>query len=107
MLIPRFSIRWLLWLTTFSAAVSLVLSFAVRGKAWALATAAGLWVLVITAMLYAAAFLAAWLLTQAREQSREQGRLGDVPFQAEGLTASPKNKMAQESASDSPPAMTG
>ena len=52
MLIPRFSIRWLLGLTTFSAVVSLVLASAVRGRPWALGVMAGVSAaLIVTASL--------------------------------------------------------
>jgi uncharacterized membrane protein len=65
MLIPRFSIRWLLGLTAVCAAISLVLSFAARGAAWA----NGVWVglvgsLVMLFALHVVAFGAAWLISQ-------------------------------------------
>src|SRR5437773_9233442 len=62
MLIPRYSLRWLLGLTTVSAGVSLVLSYAVRGHAWAIGVTAGLWTFVAVAVLFVAAFLSAWLV---------------------------------------------
>ena len=64
MFIPRYSIRWLLGLMTFSAGVSLVLSYAVRGQAWAIGVTSGLWTLVVVALLFVAAFLAAWFIDQ-------------------------------------------
>ena len=64
MLIPRFSIRWLLGLTTLCAGLSLVLSYAVRGDAWALGVFAGLGSLLVLAVLYAAAFAAAWMTSR-------------------------------------------
>jgi len=72
MLIPRFSIRWLLGLTTFSACISLVLSFAVRGHAWAIGVVAGLWVLVVTFLFFSLAFLLAWLITGGQRNSSRQ-----------------------------------
>jgi uncharacterized membrane protein len=72
MLIPRFSIRWLLGLTAVCAAISLVLSFAARGAAWA----NGVWVgLVGSALmlfvLHVIAFVAAFLLSQFFPAVRE------------------------------------
>jgi len=61
MLIPRFSIRWLLGLTTLSAGVSMILSYAIRGEAWALGVLTGLGSLMLLAVLYAVAFSTAWL----------------------------------------------
>jgi hypothetical protein len=72
MLIPRFSIRWLLGLTTLAAAVSFVLSYAVRGEAWALGVLAGLGSLSLLAVLYAATFAAAWLTWRGMGAIHEQ-----------------------------------
>jgi hypothetical protein len=111
MLIPRYSLRWLLGLTTFSALISLVLSYAVRGQAWAIGVAAGLWCVVIAGLLYVAAFLAAWCIAQfvtaTRQNSKSGGASsfarqepGESPF---GLPAA----RLQQPAADSPPSMTG
>src|SRR3954447_11124796 len=98
MFIPRYSLRWLLGLTTFSAVVSLVLSFAVKGQAWAIGVASGLWTAMIAALLYIAAFLAAWFVAQFMTATRRgsPGR-GELPFASR----------PQQPAADSPPAMTG
>ena len=76
MLIPRFSIRWLLGLTTFSACISLVLSYAVRSQPWAIGVVAGLWVLVVSFLFFAAAFLVAWFITGGQTNSDLQADLG-------------------------------
>ena len=102
MLIPRFSIRWLLGLTTFSAGVSLVLSYAVRGHAWAIGVTSGLWTFVVIGLLYAVAFLGAWLISQWNVSP--QGPSGVSPF------ATPKSETpfaTAQPAADSPPPMTG
>jgi hypothetical protein len=97
MFFPRFSIRWLLGLTTFSAFVSLVLSYSVRGHAWAIGVVAGLWTFVIAFALFATAFLAAWLIsrspTNLPQTATPPPPPGDQP------TASP--------AIDLPPPITG
>jgi hypothetical protein len=64
MFLPRFTLRWLLGLMTAAAGVSLVLSFAVRGRPWALGVTAGLWSLVLVFLFYVAAFLAAWVISR-------------------------------------------
>jgi hypothetical protein len=104
MLIPRFSLRWLLGLTTVSALISLVLSFAVRGQPWALGFTAGLWCLVVVFLLYVFAFLAAWLIANTKSaftsgaQRSASHALGESPF---------ANPLPVQPAHDSPPAMTG
>jgi hypothetical protein len=105
MLIPRFTLRWLLGLTTFCAGVSLVLSYAVRGNAWAIGASAGLWSLVIVGLLYVAAFLAAWLMAQAMTALRSSlpgaaASAGESPF---AVPISPP----QQPAADNPPPITG
>ncbi len=107
MLIPRFSIRWLLGLTTVSAGVSLVLASAVRGRPWAIGIVAGLWAIVIIALFYATAFLLAWLLNHflaAILLKRRQA--GGSPFAAAHSPPSPFN-LAPQPAADTPPPMTG
>lgn len=102
MLIPRFTIRWLLWLITVSAVVSLVLSYAVRGRAWALGVTAGLWCLAFAALFYVLAFLVAWLIANLRAALRPvtgPPRGGENPFAAAAPTAA--------QAAEGPPAMTG
>jgi len=112
MLIPRYSLRWLLGLTTFSAGVSLILSYAIRGHAWAIGVASGLWSLVIVALFYVAAFLAAWLVAQVVTVARKEqrGGAGGSPFAANKTGEFPfgdPNLAAPQAVADSPPPMTG
>jgi hypothetical protein len=112
MLIPRFSIRWLLGLTTISAGVSLVLSYAVRGQAWAIGVTAGLWSLVIVALSYIGAFLVAWLIAQSAAAGRRgwQQGTGESPFAALPAGEYPAGSAATgalQPAADTPPPMTG
>ena len=102
MLIPRFSIRWLLGLTTFSAGVSLVLSYAVRNHAWAIGVLSALWTLVVAGLLYALAFLVAWSINRMNE--RRHRKNGESPFA--GQKAEPSFAI-HPSIADSPPPMTG
>jgi hypothetical protein len=106
MLIPRFTLRWLLGLTTFCAGVSLVLSYAVRGHAWAIGVSAGLWSLVIVGLFYVAAFLTAWLMAQAMAALRSSLRGTAVANAGESPFAAPISP-TQQPATDSPPPMTG
>jgi hypothetical protein len=106
MLIPRYSIRWLLGLTTFSAGVSLVLAHAVRGQAWAIATASGLWTLVVVALFLVVAFLFAWLIDQMFA-GRHGGRAEGVsPFAGTQPTELPPPTVVRQT-TDTPPAITG
>jgi len=111
MLLPRYSIRWLLGLTTFAAGVSFVLSYAIRGHAWAIGVSAGLWSLVVVGVSYVVAFLAAWLIAQVAAVARQgsQGG-GSSPFAkpfAGDVPLSPSNVPAMQPTIDSPPPMTG
>jgi hypothetical protein len=111
MLIPRFTIRWLLGLTTFSAGVSFVLSYAVRGHAWAIGMAAGLWSLIIVALFYVAAFLAAWLIAQVLTAIGDaaRGGAGSSPFAPTkpGDFSFASVSGPRQQAAESPPSMTG
>lgn len=64
MVIPRFSIRWLLGLTAVCGAISLVLSYAARGEPWGIGATVGLASFVLLFVLHAVAFCVAWLLSQ-------------------------------------------
>jgi hypothetical protein len=102
MLIPRFSIRWLLGLTTFSAGISLVLSYAVRNHAWAIGVMSALWTFVVAGVFYALAFLAAWWVNRMNEGRRP--KQGESPFAgAKAESCFPANP----SIADSPPPMMG
>lgn len=79
MLIPRFSIRWLLGLTTLCAGVSLVLSYAVRGQSWAIGILIGLGSLLVVGVLYIAAFGIAWFVWRSMGTMHEVPP-GDSPF---------------------------
>lgn len=52
-LLPRFSIRALLWLVTCSALVFVVFGMAARGEAWAVAVSIGIASLVLMAIMHA------------------------------------------------------
>ena len=64
MLIPRFSIRWLLAMTSVCALFSYVVAQAVAGAQWALAMTASLSLVATCFLLYAVAFLIAYGLAR-------------------------------------------
>ena len=60
MLIPRYSIRWLLAATTVCAAFFAIVAAAVRGHIWAVAVSVSVASLAVAFLLYAIFFLFAW-----------------------------------------------
>ena len=64
MIIPRYSLRWLLALLTVCGGLSMILAYAVRGQPWAIGATVGIAALSVMVALHAAAFSVAWLLTQ-------------------------------------------
>ena len=84
MIIPRFSLRWLLALITVSGGVSLVLSYAFQSHAWAIGVMVGLASIVVVVALHAVAFSVAWLLTQLSYiltgSSNPKSGFGQSPF---------------------------
>lgn len=64
MLIPRFTLRWLLVLTTICGGLSLVLSYAMQGHEWAIAISVMLAAVPLLFLLHAFAFTAAWGFSQ-------------------------------------------
>ena len=66
MLIPRFSMRWMLGAVTVAGFISLLLSLAVRGQAWAQAVTIALASLLIAFWLYGALFLLTYVFTGLR-----------------------------------------
>lgn len=53
MILPQFSIRWLLGATAICAAVFSIIALAVRGHGWAIGVSVALGSLAVTAVLYA------------------------------------------------------
>ena len=60
MIIPRFTVRWLLALMAVCAVLAFIVSLAVTGRIWAVALSIAVAGLVLTFMGYAAAFCVAW-----------------------------------------------
>jgi len=79
MLIPRFTIRWLLLLTTVCSFFFFVLACAVRGSGWAGAISIAVAGLVVAFILYGAFFGFAFVLTSLFGQIRSRPT-GGTPF---------------------------
>jgi len=84
MIIPRYSLRWLLALLTVCGGLSLVLSYAFQGQAWAVGFMVGLGSLAVVAALHALAFSVAWLLTQLSYVAKGSKPEGQSPFGGSG-----------------------
>lgn len=63
MLIPRFSIRFLLFLTTLCAVFFFIVTLAVQGSQWATAVSVAIAGLVLSVFLHTITFGAAWAVT--------------------------------------------
>lgn len=66
MLIPRFSLRWLLAVTSASGVFFLVVAQAVRGSSWARGVCVAALYLVVCLLFYVAAWGATIILARAR-----------------------------------------
>jgi len=89
MIIPQFSLRWLLGLTALCGGVSLVLAFANRGQNWALGTSAALGSIFFLFLLYEGAFSVATLITHGRKAIFGRAPVGDSPFAIKPLEPTP------------------
>ena len=80
MIIPRFSLRWLLALVTACAGLSLVLSYAIRGEPWAIGIAVGMGTLLSIFVLGAFMFCIDWLISQVLFSGKRWRYQGESPF---------------------------
>ena len=88
MLIPQFSLRWLLALTTVCAVVFSIVGLAMRGSRWAAAVSVGIGSLVVLVMVYGLVFALVWIFSVATSSlgRRRAGSAGS-PFQSESSAA--------------------
>lgn len=84
MLVPQFTIRWLLALTAVLAGVFSIVGLAVRGREWAQGVSAGFVALVAGMVVYAALFALAWLAGEILGRLRKPPPAGSPFRQAEG-----------------------
>ncbi len=73
MLIPQFSIRWLLAITALCAGVFSIVALGVRGQRWALGVSAAIAALVILMLVYVVLFGVVWVFGSLTGRSGRQG----------------------------------
>jgi len=90
MLIPQFTIRWMLVLTAVCALVFSAFGLAYQGTAWAIGVSVSVVVGVLMMLIYAAVFGVLWLIGEMTGSARrpETGR-GGSPFQPGVVPLSP------------------
>ncbi|NLY00578.1 MAG: hypothetical protein GXY83_31160 [Rhodopirellula sp.] len=85
MLIPQFSIRWLLAVTAVAAVIFSVVALGVRGEHWAASVSVGLLALAILVGFYGLLFFLVWLFSLAAGRHARSG--GASPFAMAGAEA--------------------
>jgi len=86
-LIPQFSLRWLLGVMTASAGVFAIFGMAVRGYLWAAGVSAAIIALVVAMLVYAALFGIVWIFSLVAPAFLRRAHSGQSPF-AQTITAS-------------------
>jgi len=90
MLIPQFSIRWLLALTAVCAVIFSIVGLAVRGSEWAAGVSIGIGSLVILGMVYGTLFAVVWLFSVVTSSlGGRRARSGQSPFRTESAAGGP------------------
>lgn len=79
MLIPQYTIRWLLGLMTVCAGIFSILALGVRGVVWAAAVSIALGSLIVLMLLYALLFAVLWAVAAAVPRLAAP-RAGRSPF---------------------------
>ena len=62
-LIPQYSVRWLLAITTVCGVIFSIVALGLRGHTWATGVSIGILSLVVLAFVYALVFAVAWLFS--------------------------------------------
>lgn len=78
MLVPQFSIRWLLVVTMIAAVIFSIIALGMRGHHWATAVSAGLLALTISVGFYGLLFFVAWVFSEIATRCMQPR--GDSPF---------------------------
>jgi hypothetical protein len=92
MLIPQFSLRWMLAATSVLAVVFLVFAQAVRGSSWAVGVSVATLLLAGTMLVHGLLFFLVWLFSligERRQQRRQAGTLASVQHRATSPFAAP------------------
>ena len=103
MLIPQFTLRWLLIVTAVCAAVFSVVGLAVQGRPWAIGVSVAVGTGVVMMLIYAALFGVVWLVGEVITpiRRRSPGR-GTSPFQPGVTPLSPVEGSSPVSDKDIP-----
>lgn len=81
MLVPQYSIRWLLALTAACGVVSSIFGLAVRGSHWAQAVSIAIIALVVVLLIHAFFFTLVWVFSVVTARSRRTPvAVGRSPF---------------------------
>ena len=72
MLIPRFSLRWLLAAMAVCGVLAFILAQAVRGQAWGIALAVAGGSLIVNALVFAGVFIVAWSIASLGSGARRK-----------------------------------
>lgn len=85
MLMPQFSLRWVLAVTAVCAVLSLIAAFAIRGTAWAMALTLGFASLGLMLAVHGAMFFAVWVFSLVLpRRNRQPVAVGQSPFESRG-----------------------
>ena len=92
MLIPQFSLRWMLAVITVLAVVFLIVSRAAQGSAWAVGVSAAVMMLAVVAVVHLALFFLTWLVSLVIRRRLRAARGAAVsaaatPFTVEAVAA--------------------
>ena len=80
-LIPQYSIRWLLLITTASAVAFSIVALALRGHPWAIGVAVGLLALVVLGLIHGVTFALFWMVAELPALFQREGPpSGRSPF---------------------------
>jgi len=86
--IRQFSIRWMLGLIAVFALISLVLSHAIAGRAWAVGVAAAIVALGIVFLVHAVLFGMLWPIAEMMQKVKGPRSAGESPFGVDSDVAS-------------------
>lgn len=83
MLIPQFSLRWLLGVTAICSVVFSIVALAIRGQGWAIGVSVAVCSLVVVMAVYGALFGIVWLVSLVQGTMPKRG---GSPFRAGGYS---------------------
>ena len=86
--LPQFSLRLLLAVTTGFAMICSILAFAVRGESWAVAISVALGALAATLLIYAGLFALVWAFAQLGSTGKQDRGRGESPFELDAVRGS-------------------